>query len=390
MAKVKRSEPRSTIREEGGKLLVLIPVRRNVGLTLFLSVWICGWAAGEIATLSTIHDWFWIVPIWLVGWTFAGCYLLYCLLRLLCGREVLTFSLKDNLFTTRQEVLGFGRIQTFALDRVHDFRVCMRAKVRSHGLVGMGLGVESLAFHYDTRHYHVGFGLDEAEAKLIVAAVVKRYPKIGSPDDHSFQALVPVDIGKCTIPISARDDTAIQASSPVGKNAPVLTIYFRSRRPLAWLVFWGVWVLTVWPGGIIQLLSDPRKGALYFLCFWVPFGLVVVIGVLSNCLGRESISISEQRSMLVSRWELFGWVWSHEFDLRHVSTLRVSPVAWDRWHESWLKSRDGNDRAIAFDYGAGTHRIGWRIDERDAQSIITEILNRFPELGEDRASADSC
>ena len=92
--------------------------------------------------------------------------------------------------------------------------------------------------------------------------------------------------------------------------------------------------------------------------------------------GRERVILKP--SSLVHRREIFGIGPSSEYDLAHITNLRVSPQSLSPW------SRGANIRdwgpgggIVAFDYGARTIRFGASIDEAEGSMIVNQLRQRY-------------
>ena len=92
--------------------------------------------------------------------------------------------------------------------------------------------------------------------------------------------------------------------------------------------------------------------------------------------GRERVILKS--SSLVHRREIFGIGRSSEYDLAHITNLRVSPQSLNAW------SRGANVRnwglgggIVAFDYGARTIRFGASIDEAEGSMIVNQLRQRY-------------
>jgi hypothetical protein len=188
MGKIQPSEPRSTILEEGERLTVIIPVQRHWSTIIGLGVWLCVCSAVLVFAGFVIRAGIWPVGIFLIIWSAAGCCFWYYQLRSICGREIWTISAADKSFCTRFEFLGIGKSRQFNLKHVHDLRASLATydeSVWRRSWSVMGLGYECIAFGYGPQSYRAGYGLDEAEARIIVEHVLQRFPELGGPTDLS-------------------------------------------------------------------------------------------------------------------------------------------------------------------------------------------------------------
>ncbi len=177
--------PRATVTDEGGVMRVVIPARRHWFVTIFLTGWLGCWAVGEVAALRAV---FTSAPrlgviflsFWMVAWTAAGAFAFWFWLWSVRGREVII--LDGTAFTVRRESPIYARVQMFDQTRVKDLRIAPRPMAWQGygGGAASGAGVGPIAFDYGAKTYQFGSGVDEAEAKELVAAMHTRFPSLGS------------------------------------------------------------------------------------------------------------------------------------------------------------------------------------------------------------------
>jgi len=190
---------RASIEEDGLSLRVIIPASRNVFLTLFLTVWLAGWFFGESFALRDLLAPSGDIPrgflgVWLAGWTVGGLFAGLTLLWRVLGREVL--ELRPDTLVHRRVILGVGPARAYDLTAVKDFRVGPpvfrvdrlsfsslfdRQSTRpDYSRIGdaWGLSGGQVVFDYGAKTVRCGAGLDEAEAKMIVARFQQRSPRL--------------------------------------------------------------------------------------------------------------------------------------------------------------------------------------------------------------------
>ncbi len=211
--------PRYRLRSDGMTLEITIPGPRQIFAALFMLVWLGGWLFGEVMVggilWKELHPWFLFDPVkppieraalgfenlfllsWFVLWTIGGGFVIYQLLWNVVGQERIWI---DNTgLRIRREVLGFGVTRLYDLSAVSNLRVAWsqgplggmgrfddRAKgmtLRQRPRRGM------IQFDYGAKTVAFGESLDEAEARLLVADILRRYPRLGTltveeePDD---------------------------------------------------------------------------------------------------------------------------------------------------------------------------------------------------------------
>lgn len=115
------------------------------------------------------------LAFWLLGWTFGGGFALYLFWWSLVGRE--RVLLTPSRLSIRRELFGFGRVHEYAREHIRDVRVSPTPYSPfdfSAGLRFWGIGGGIIAFDHGAATVRFGAGLDESEAKSIVAQFVAR------------------------------------------------------------------------------------------------------------------------------------------------------------------------------------------------------------------------
>jgi hypothetical protein len=145
----------------------------------------------------------------------------------------------------------------------------------------------------------------------------------------------------------------------------------------AWLVGWAVGEVSV-PTQFIKGVKD--TGALTFLSAWfiawtIGGGFAIYIW-LWNIAGKERITINNL-SLTVKR-ELFSYGREKEYEITHISNLRVSAQPFNPFNFSAsLQFWGVGGGVLAFDYGARTYRFGGGVDEAEANHIIERIKSQY-------------
>jgi hypothetical protein len=104
---------------------ITIPAKRRWGMTVFLLLWLCGWAVGEVGvgmilvTGRTKAPWGFLL-LWLACWTYGGLLALFAVFWNMSGREVILIN--DQDLVVRRELGGFHREWGFALAAVRNLR----------------------------------------------------------------------------------------------------------------------------------------------------------------------------------------------------------------------------------------------------------------------------
>jgi hypothetical protein len=170
--------PRYSIEPSADGVRVVIPPRRNWLAIIFFGVWLAGWFLGERnALLQLEHAQSAFLSVWLVMWTVGGVVVASLLMWQLGGREVI---LADSVsISQRIEAFGIGLTRNYTLSECRDLRAVPRINnpaARRQALFpwSADTGFGSIAFDYGARTIRFAPGLDEAEAKMLVADLSRR------------------------------------------------------------------------------------------------------------------------------------------------------------------------------------------------------------------------
>lgn len=179
---------RACLESVSGGVELIVPTKRNYFVLVFLSLWLCGWAAGEIqgahsfaskALTDNPEPGFTVV--WLAGWTVGGAFAVLTLLWNLAGRERIVLG--NDEFLIRREIFGIGFGKRYALRAVKEFRVVESSDppgpfgMQPRNPFGFG-GGGPFAFDYGSKTIRFGSGIDVAEAKHWRARLVTAKPNL--------------------------------------------------------------------------------------------------------------------------------------------------------------------------------------------------------------------
>lgn len=172
-------------------LEIVVSVQRVWPLLLFLSFWLCGWAAGEAAAVKALFHSKTPIParlfllVWLTGWTAGGGFALALWLWMLGGRERIT---ADALrIKVAYELFGKGWVREYEMAKIKNLRLAAEdptgtppAGVRSKlGKTGR------LAFDVDGKTVRFCSAGNAEEAARALAALKTRYASLGGPKKYS-------------------------------------------------------------------------------------------------------------------------------------------------------------------------------------------------------------
>lgn len=171
--------------DEFGGLRVTVGPRRRLSIALFLTIWCCGWALGEILVpysfvtggmkgASAPASLF--LSVWLCFWTYAGISALYIWGMNLFGREVVVLG--GSQLELRTEVGPIVRSRSLDLDGARNLRYSppgtnTRPATSFTDTMGMS---GSLAFDHGGKTYRFGAGLSETDSKRLILTIQKYFP----------------------------------------------------------------------------------------------------------------------------------------------------------------------------------------------------------------------
>jgi hypothetical protein len=191
MRMVRPAAPRATITETPEGLRVVIPTQRNWFLLVFLTLWLAIWlGAGPLVFASLLASLGRQPPgemlfraVWLCGWAAGALWAGYTWLRTVVGREVIEVS--GAALVVRQEVWRIRLARAFDMHLLRNLRVAPVPDSPWGGgawqwQMQFGQVGGTVAFDYGARTYRFGRGIDEAEAKHVVAAILQRFPLLGA------------------------------------------------------------------------------------------------------------------------------------------------------------------------------------------------------------------
>jgi hypothetical protein len=187
---VKPPGPRHRVIEEADGIAIRIPSRRNVFILAFLTLWLCGWAVGEVSAPVAFFSGAKKDPgtaafmlFWLCGWTIGGAVAFSVWLWQFKGCEVIAISPAG--LSIRHEVIGYGRTKSYDPSEIRDLRVAPPTynpfDFRSSWAF-WGVGGGSIAFDYGFKTFRFAAGVDEAEARVILQRITDTLPGLRRTD----------------------------------------------------------------------------------------------------------------------------------------------------------------------------------------------------------------
>jgi hypothetical protein len=188
--RVKPPGPRHQKTNTSDGVAIRIPAKRNVFIMIFIGFWLCGWCAGAVGAFTQIlrgtgagagphtpPPGVAILVVWLCFWMLGGVVILFAWLWQFKGCELVTVS--PTTLGIRRQIFSFGLTRTYDVSEIRELRVAPLAYSPFDFRTGMafwGFGGGLLAFDYGFRTFRFAAGIDEAEARAILKAIVNRLP----------------------------------------------------------------------------------------------------------------------------------------------------------------------------------------------------------------------
>lgn len=181
----------TTLSEDDGHLRIVMPVPRPWRVIAFLLLWLVGWTLGTIQAFTGRLPDSSVFP-WLAGWI-VGILAIDSLLYLLFGRE--TVFIGDGTLTIARKAPLYTRTQRFRVEHLRNLRAVPRpvppspwratpplwqsqdSTLRLFGITG-----GHLALDYGKRTIVFAPGVQEDEARQLIARIVERFPSLGITD----------------------------------------------------------------------------------------------------------------------------------------------------------------------------------------------------------------
>lgn len=183
MTVVQPGKGRAVVEHDGTGLRIIIPVKTQVFVTLFLAFWLVGWAVGEVLVpyqmlfnpkLPAFGLIFMLA--WFGAWTVGGAFAISTLLWNIAGKEII--ELTSTTLKRRKQIPLFSRSKEFAVANIANLRLAPTAlsalwyyrQTRSFLIFSDG----TLSFDYGRDTHHLASDLDEADAKYVIDEMCKR------------------------------------------------------------------------------------------------------------------------------------------------------------------------------------------------------------------------
>ncbi len=206
MSVVEPPPPRARIQEAPLGLSIVIPVRKTWVVwtyLLFLAGFLIGWAAGERYAVTELRTMlakataaggfaaagipWWtaaLTSFWLLLWSLGGFAVVFGWLWLAVGREVLEVDAEG--LTRRWDPLPVPRARRYRASDIRGLRAAPvpgGSRAREWGWPAFAGEEGCVVFDYGAATVRCAAGLDEAEGRDIVAAILGRFPAFGKEEN---------------------------------------------------------------------------------------------------------------------------------------------------------------------------------------------------------------
>lgn len=312
------------------------------------------------------------------------------------GKEIV--QVDATAITLTRRVLGLERPRRYLASHVRDLRAVPRGGMAGDPSMWQAFGIDpcTLAFDYGARTVRFGVGLDEAEARQIVAAVGARFAgytdSVGAnlvfapqrqasrsqADGRSREsaARFPLDwlhrgASADVVPAAPRH-TAQDTGTALRFTAP------NRRDPVSLALgglmaaFWFVIGLVGAVGGIASQVDRPTPWFMW-LCVGTLLAVIMAVALaptfwlIWQFAGRETLEVDGQT--LSIRRSLRGIGRTRRYVAGEIEGLRVA-------FQSAPQRRELG--RILFEHRGRTRTWGAGLDEAEARQIVSAIAARFP------------
>jgi hypothetical protein len=171
--------PRFAYETNGPDERFVIPAERKYFQMAFLAFWLCGWTAGGVTAIINLLTASFqpFLIFWLCGWLIGECFAFVSLFWMLTGHETLTLLGSD--LEVSYTMLGFSRRRLYRGGDIRDLAISIRPPTYRSNQINLPIFANNsygtIKFSYGTRTVHVASSLDEAEGRIIVDAMQRRW-----------------------------------------------------------------------------------------------------------------------------------------------------------------------------------------------------------------------
>lgn len=175
--------PRFLVEQVDGREQIRIPPQRSIFLSLFLTVWLCGWTVGGMAAIGALltKDFQPFLAFWLCGWAIGETLVAATLCWLWTGAEYIRVVNSD--LEVGYRMLGYSRRKLYQGSQIRNLAPQGNVWFATNNTalpIAFANRTGSVKFAYGGRTIYLAAGLDEAEGRLIVDRLLKHLPKTAS------------------------------------------------------------------------------------------------------------------------------------------------------------------------------------------------------------------
>jgi len=169
---------------DGATLRIPVPLQKQWGVVVFLTVWLTGWAFGEImvgaillgqlatliikGSLTRGVGEILFMGVWFTGWTIGGGFALYTWLWNVTGAEVL--YLDRDFLRIEKKIAWIRKIKAYQLINIDNFR----REINTRCVKMAGTTPQCFAFEYGGKTVRFGSGMKPAEVDQIMEMMRQR------------------------------------------------------------------------------------------------------------------------------------------------------------------------------------------------------------------------
>ena len=193
MAIVEPGKGRAVIEQSGAGLRITIPAETRLFTTAFLGLWMIGWVFGEV---TVVHQLFYGLPesrfpapasffllAWLALWTLGGGWCVATLLWNASGKEII--ELNSMTLKRIKQIPIFSRSREYKVANIANLRPAPPMPTSwydEQDLSSLTFKEGAITFDYGRATYHLGTGLDEADAKYVIGEMCRQVKSLCSSE----------------------------------------------------------------------------------------------------------------------------------------------------------------------------------------------------------------
>jgi len=157
---------RSQVSDLGADLQISMPPKRS-WVILFFVVWLTFWTyAGIQAGHSLINHFSLFLSVWMIGWAVGELFVSYTILYAVGGREIILAN--SETLTRRITLFGLGWSKSYLVHEMRD----LRFQPETGG--GRSRRASRIAFDYGAKTISFGQEVEEAEAAELISRIQQR------------------------------------------------------------------------------------------------------------------------------------------------------------------------------------------------------------------------